>query len=217
MKKLFSSVRLALLAMSLVVLPLHAETTDVAGIPGVEGPAFNFLDGKLIVSLKLLLVEIQAGGSMVIPKTKDSRFELVPNIIDGGTLLQVTLDPADIKGVTVANDPNTLPDGRPIPGGIPGGVLPSLRIDTQWLNTSYYFAKTLFGIYFPVKVNTQGIGGTVQFNINGKIGGNFSVVNSDSQGRNAALLLFLRKNAMESFKEKLEESARNPGIMYELD
>lgn len=213
MKKLISSIKLALLVMALVAFPLHAQTINKAGIPGVEGPAINFLDGKIILSLKLLLVEIQAGGSMLIPKTKESRVELVPNIVDGGTLLQITLDPADIKGVTVAADPHALPDGRPIPG-IPGGELPSLRIDSDWLNTSYYFAKTLFGVYLPVKVNTQGIGGTVQFNISGKIGGNFSVVSSDAQGKNAALLVFLRKNAMESLTEELEESARNPGVMY---
>lgn len=213
MKKLITSVRFCLLAMLLTAFPLQAQNTTTAGIPGVEGPAINFLDGKLILSLKLLLVEIQMGGSMIIPKTKDSRVELVPNIVDGGTLLQITLDPADIKGVRVATDPHALPDGRAIPG-IPGGELPSLRIDTDWLNTSYYFAKTLFGVYLPVKVNTQGFGGTVQFNINGKMGGNFSVISSDAQGRNAALMLFLRKNAMESLTEKLEESARNPGIMY---
>jgi len=214
MNKLITSIRLSLLAIALVAFPLHAETQKIqAGIPGVEGPAFNFLDGKLIVTVKLLLVEIQFGGSMVIPKTHDSRIELVPNILDGGSLLQLTLDPADIKGVTVATDPHTLPDGRAIPG-IPGGELPSLRVDTEWLNTSYYFAKTLFGIYLPVKVNTQGLGGTIQFKINNKIGGNFSVTSSDPQGKNAAFLIFLKKNAMESFAEKLEESARNPGILY---
>ena len=55
---------LSALAALLFALPIHAENTAVGlpKIPGVEGPAFNFVDGKIMISLKLLLIEIDAGG-----------------------------------------------------------------------------------------------------------------------------------------------------------
>jgi hypothetical protein len=202
-----------LMAALFLALPVHAETTINPMIPGVEGPLFNFLDGKILITIKLLNAEIGLGGSFVIPKTKDSRFELAPNVIDGGTLVQLTLDPADIKGVRVASDPHALPDGRPIPG-VAGGELPSLRIDTDWMNTSYYFAKTLFGVYLPVKFNTQGIGGSMSFKIGKKAGGTLFLIGSDQQGKNSAFLLFLQKNAMVAMEPFIEASLRNPGVLY---
>lgn len=202
-----------LMAALMLALPVHAETTINPIIPGVEGPFFNFLDGKILVTVKLLNAEIGGGGSFVIPKTKDSRFELAPNVIDGGTLIQLTLDPADIKGVRVGTDPRTLPDGRPIPG-VTGGELPSLRIDTDWMNTSYYFAKTLFGVYLPVKFNTQGIGGSMSFKIGKKAGGTLFLIGSDPKGKGSAFLLFLQKNAMVEMEKYLDASLRNPGVLY---
>ncbi len=89
---------------------------------------------SLMAALFLALpvnAEIGLGGSFVIPKTKDSRFELAPNVIDGGTLVQLTLDPADIKGVRVASDPHALPDGRPLPG-VAGGEIQYSR--NRWIN-----------------------------------------------------------------------------------
>ena len=59
----------------------------------MEGPSFNVVDGKVLITLKLLQVNITAGGQMIIPETKNSTFELSPNIVDGGTLIQISLDP----------------------------------------------------------------------------------------------------------------------------
>lgn len=202
-----------LMAAFMLALPVHAETNINPVIPGVEGPLINFLDGKMLITMKLLNVEIAGGGSFIIPKTKDSRFELSQNVVDGGTMVVLTLDPADIKGVRVAKDPHTLPDGRPMPGA-PNGELPSLRIDTDWLKTSYYFHKTLFAIYLPVKFNTAGYGGNMSFKIGKKVGGTLFLIPSDTQGKNAAFLLYLQKNAMEETEKYLEASLRNPGVLY---
>lgn len=211
MKKMILSVRLTLLTLAFVVGPVHAQKLS---IPGVSGPAINVLDGKVIVTVKLLNLELQAGGEMLIPKTKHSSFQMSPNIVDGGTLLQLSLDPSDIKGVKVANDPNTLPDGRPLPG-IPGGALASLRVDTDLFHTSYYFGKTLFGIYFPAKINTQGFGASYAFNVKGKVAGSISLVASDATGRSSGFLFFLKKIVLdESLQAKIEESIRNPGVLY---
>jgi hypothetical protein len=216
MKKWFLSLKLMVLAMALTLAPGCGQTGDgVPQIPGVTGPSFNIVDGKVLITIKLLQVNITAGGSMIIPKTKDSRFEISPNIVDGGTLLQFTLDPADIKGVTVAQDPNTLPDGRPIPG-IPGGALPSLRIDTPLFHSSYYFSQTLFGIYLPFNFDTRGLAATYQFSINGKVTGSIGIVSSDANGKNSGLLIFLQKAALKDAQltNMLEESLRNPGVVY---
>jgi hypothetical protein len=93
----------------------------------------------LLAALLLALpvhAEIGLGGSFVIHKTKDTRFELAPNVIDGGTLVQLTLDRADIKGVRVASDPHALPDGRPIPG-VASGTLFLIGPDQQGKNSAF--------------------------------------------------------------------------------
>ncbi len=213
MKCLKQLMQFTLLAL-VISLPAYAGMAKgLPSIPGVEGPAFNIVNGKFIVSLKLLNVEITTGGSMLIPKTKESRFELIQNIIDGGTLLQFTIDPKDIKGVRVANDPNTLPDGRPIPG-VPGGEMMSLRIDTELFKTSYYFHKTLFAVYIPFNFNTYGLGVSYEYRINNKIGGHLLVVQSDAQGKNAGLMLTVRKTMLNDIEQVLELSKKNPGIVY---
>lgn len=213
MKKWILSLKMLVLCFALMACGKTAS--GLPKIQGVEGPHFNIVDGKVLITLKLLNISSQYGGQMFIPETSHSTIEVGPNIIDGGTLIQVSLDPSDIKGVQVADDPNTLPDGRAIPG-IPGGELPSLRIDTQLFNTSYYFSKTLFGIYLPFNFNTQGLGASYEFQIGGKATGNIGIVASEQNKKNSGLLIFLRKAALEDsqLKNVLKMSARNPGVVY---
>lgn len=184
-------------------------------IPGVKGPAISIVAGKMLISISLLNVNIVAGGKIAIPHTRDSSFEVAPNILDGGTILQFTLDPEEIKGVTVADDPNSLPDGRPLPG-IPGGVLPSLRVDTELFKTTYYFGKSLFGFYIPFKLNTQGFGLYYPLKVNGNDTGLLGLVASDVNGQNSGFVIFLRLNALkkQKLKKLFEMSERNPHKVY---
>lgn len=213
MKKWMLSLKMIVLCFALMACGKTAS--GLPTIQGVEGPHFNIVDGKVLITLKLLNISTQVGAQMFIPETSHSTVEVGPNIVDGGTLVQIALDPADIKGVQIAQDPNALPDGRPIPG-IPGGELPSLRVDTKLFNSSYYFSKTLFGVYLPFNFNTQGLGASYEFNINGKATGNIGIVASEQGKKNSGLLIFLRKAALEdsSLKSVLKMSARNPGVVY---
>lgn len=212
MKNIF----LAFFAVFLSIMPVHAEVQAVKGlpkIPGLEGPILNVVDGKILVSIKLLFLELEAGAGLIIPKTKQSRVDLMQNILDGGTIVQFTIDPNDIKGVTAGKDPNLLPDGRAIPGSATG-TLPSLRVDTKFFNTSYYFAPTLFAIYVPFDIDTRGLSGSATFKLGSKAAGGVTLVSSNAQGKNAALFIHIKKAAMEGLEAKVAESLKNPGVVY---
>ena len=113
-------------------------------------------------------------------------------------------------------DGNTLPDGRAIPG-IPGGTLTdSLRVDTELLDMSFYFHKSLFGFYIPLGWNTNGFGGYWNVVINDKNIGLLGAVSSNDQGHGAGFILFLRLQQLKSkeFQKLLRLSKQNPHILY---
>jgi hypothetical protein len=184
---------------------------------GIDGPSFNVLDGKIILTLKLLKTPFPGdlGGTLPIPRTHESSLEVGPNVMDGGTLIQVHIDPDDIRGVEVADDPNTLPDGRPLPG-IPGGTLPSLRIDTELFNTTFYFHQKLFGFYVPFHFNTYGLSAYYTITLNGVDTGMVGIVKSDNEGRNSGLVIFLRLDALKQpqVQRLLQKSRQNPSRLY---
>ena len=143
--------KMMFLTIALVLATSCGKEPTLPEIPGVKGPLFNLLDGKVMVTVKLLKANLNVGAKVPIPKTKASYFEVSPNLEDGGTLLVFFLDLEDLKNMNIGiGDGNTLPDGRPIPG-IPGGTLTgSLRADTELLDMSFYFHKSLFGFYVPL-------------------------------------------------------------------
>lgn len=215
MKQLILSLKVLALSSVLMVTSCGNQGESLPNLPGVKGPTFNVVAGKILVTLNLLNVNIAAGAIIPVPETRSSTFSIAPNLIDGGTTLQFSLDPAEIKGVTVGEDPNTLPDGRPLPG-IPGGELPSLRVDTQLFNTSFYFAKTLFGFYVPFQLNTSGFGAYYTIRLNGVDAGLLGLVPSNLEGRNSGLVIFLKHSALKNkmLKKLLRESERNPHKIY---
>ena len=205
------------LTIALVLATSCGKEPTLPEIPGVKGPLFNLLDGKVMVTVKLLKANLNVGAKVPIPKTKASYFEVSPNLEDGGTLLVFFLDLEDLKNMNIGiGDGNTLPDGRPIPG-IPGGTLTgSLRADTELLDMSFYFHKSLFGFYIPLGWNTNGFGGYWNVVINQKNIGLLGAVSSDDQGRGAGFILFLRLEQLKDrqLQKMIELSKRNPHIMY---
>jgi hypothetical protein len=178
---------------------------------------FNLLDGKVMITMKLLKANLNIGAKVPIPKTKDSYFEVSPNVEDGGTLVVFYLDVEDLKNMNIGiGDGNTLPDGRPIPG-IPGGTLEgSLRADTELLDMSFYFHKSLFGVFIPLGWDTNGFGGYWNVVINDKNICLLGAVSSDGQGHGAGIVLFLRLEQLKErqFQKLLELSRKNPDIIY---
>ena len=217
MKKEFRSLKMMILTLALLVATSCGNSPKLPEIPGVKGPVFNLLDGKVMVTVKLLRANLNVGARVPIPKTKASSFEVSPNLEDGGTLVVFSLDIEDLKDMNIGvGDGNTLPDGRAIPG-IPGGTLTdSLRVDTELLDMSFYFHKSLFGFYIPLGWNTNGFGGYWNVVINDKNIGLLGAVSSNDQGHGAGFILFLRLQQLKSkeFQKLLKLSRQNPHIMY---
>lgn len=217
MNKWLMNFKMMFLTIALVLATSCGKEPKLPEIPGVKGPLFNLLDGKVMVTVKLLKANLNVGAKVPIPKTKASYFEVSPNLEDGGTLLVFFLDLEDLKNMNIGiGDGNTLPDGRPIPG-IPGGTLTgSLRADTELLDMSFYFHKSLFGFYIPLGWNTNGFGGYWNVVINQKNIGLLGAVSSDDQGHGAGFILFLRLDQLKDrqIQKMIELSKRNPRIMY---
>ena len=217
MKKEFRSLKMMILTLALLVATSCGNSPKLPEIPGVKGPVFNLLDGKVMVTVKLLRANLNVGARVPIPKTKASSFEVSPNLEDGGTMVVFSLDIEDLKDMNIGvGDGNTLPDGRAIPG-IPGGTLTdSLRVDTELLDMSFYFHKSLFGFYIPLGWNTNGFGGYWNVVINDKNIGLLGAVSSNDQGHGAGFILFLRLQQLKSkeFQKLLRLSKQNPHILY---
>jgi len=217
MQKWILSCKAFFLCLAILVSPGCGKKPELPEIPGVKGPLFNMVDGKVMVTMKLLQIDAPGGVKFPIPKTKASFAEISPNVEDGGTLIVFYLDVDDLRSVNIGvGDPNTLPDGRPVPG-IPGGTLNnSLRIDTPFMDMSFYLHQKLFGMYIPFHFDTYGISGYYNIVINGKNIGMLSLVSNDGSGRPAAGLIFLRLETLKdpSFQALLKLSKKNPHKVY---
>jgi hypothetical protein len=215
MKKFLLKFKFMLVTVALLLATSCGKEPQLPEIPGVKGPAFNLMDGKVMVTVKLLRANLNIGAKVPIPKTKESYFEVSPNLEDGGTLVVFYLDVDDLQNMNIGiGDGNTLPDGRPIPG-IPGGTLEgSLRADTEILDLSFYYHKSLFGFYIPLGWNTNGFGGYWNVIINEKNIGMLGAVASDNQGNGAGLILFLRLNQLKDAQVKrlIRLSKKNPPV-----
>lgn len=217
MKKWFLSLKVMLVTLTLLLATSCGKEPKLPEIPGVKGPLFNLTDGKVMVTVKLLRANLNVGAKVPIPKTKESYFEVAPNLEDGGTLVVFYLDVDDLKNMDIGiGDGNTLPDGRPIPG-IPGGTLEgSLRADTELLDMSFYFHKSLFGFFIPLGWDTNGFGGYWNVVINKKNIGLLGAVASDDQGHGAGIILFLRLEQLkdQQLQKMIELSKKNPHLIY---
>lgn len=217
MKQGILSLKCLFLTFALLLATSCGEQPKLPEIPGVKGPFFNVMDGKIMVTLKLLKANLNAGAKVPIPKTKESYFEVSPNIEDGGTLVVFYVAVDDLKEVDIGvGDPNTLPDGRPLPGVAGGTLENSLRLDTELLDTSFYFHEKLFGFFIPLGWDTNGFGGYWNVVINNKNIGMLGAVASDDQGRGAGILLFLRLEALKDkqLKKLINLSEKNRHLIY---
>lgn len=221
MKNWMYSLKAAVVCFAIVVAQGCGQQAQ--GLPkfeGIEGPTFKIVDGKVLVEIKFLNLNVDGGISMVLPETRESTLGLVPNVVDGGMLLTLQLGVADLQGVDVGvGEGHTLPDGRPIPG-IPGGELEnSLRIDTRIdkYDVSIYYSPSLFGFWMPFGFDTYQISAYYNVWINNKNVGMLSLVGNQEAGqKKAGALLFLRYKALQDkqLKKLIELSERNPHLVY---
>jgi hypothetical protein len=189
-------------------------------IPGVEGPFLNFLDGKILVDIKLTQVELPAGIGFTIPKTEKSTFTISPNI-EGGSLVSFQVDIEDIKLVDIGiGVSNTLPDGRPIVGLAGGELKDSLRLDLdeRFYNVSIFYHKTLSGVYIPFNFDLGPLFKTIAIPLKwkGKNVGLISVAQAEGSLK-ASGTVFLNLKAFKENKElqeRLRLSKEYPGKVF---
>jgi len=209
---------LALCFTMLVAGACGQKTNGLPEIGGVKGPIFNIVNGQILLTLKLLNVTFDAGLKAPIPKTKNSFMEFAPNVEDGGMLVALYLDTADLQNVDIGlGDGNYLPDGRPVPGVAGGRLEDSLRVDTKWKDVSFFFHKTLFGVWLPFGFETAGISGYWNMYFNQKNVGYLGIVGSDeAHGYKSGGILFLKLNNLnnKSLKRLLKISKQNPHFVY---
>lgn len=218
-KKWMLSIKVMVLCLAITVVPSCGQQgAELPEINGVKGPLFNVVDGQVLMTFKLLNMQVDAGLKVPIPKTKHSFLEFSPNMIDGGMMLQVYMDVEDLKSISIGvGDGNYLPDGRALPG-VPGGRLEnSLRIDTSWHDISFYYHKELFGLWIPVGFETAGISGYWNINMNQKRVGFLGLVGNDEQrGYKAGAVVLLNLGALKDkqLNKLIEMSKKNPHMIY---
>ena len=220
MKSWIGSIKAAVVCAAVVVASSCGNGTALPTINGIKGPFINMLDGKVIVTLNMLNLNVDAGLRVPVPELNNSFAELAPNVLDGGMSFVMSIDTDDLKNLDIGiGDGNTLPDGRPVPG-ITGGTLQnSLRIDTTIAkqDVSWYFHKQLFGVWLPFGFETAQISGYWNININQKNVGFLGIVGNEvATGRKAGgvILLRLENILSKDFKRLQKLSKRNPHILY---
>lgn len=217
MKNWFVSIKVMICTLALLLATSCGEQPKLPEITGIKGPLFNLSNGQLLITVKLLRANLNAGARLPIPKTKNSFLEVTPNLIETGTLLVFTLDVEDLRSLNVGfGEGNTLPDGRPIPG-VPTGTLEnSLRADTEILDMSFYYHKDLFGIFIPIGWDTRGLQGSYKIFISNKEIGVLGAVASDASGHGAGITLFLKLNQLKDkqLQKMLQISKKHPGIIF---
>ncbi|MFY7993337.1 MAG: hypothetical protein ACOVP4_08615 [Bacteriovoracaceae bacterium] len=219
MKKWILSLKVLVLTLAMALAPSCGnQPTGLPNIPGVQGPLFNVVDGKVMITFNFLTLNSNFGGRIPLPKTKNSFVEITPNIIDGGTTAQFLLDVEDLRSAGLGSqDPTTLPDGRPLPG-IPGGTLPAIAVNVhEILDSTLYFNSNLFGLFIPInKLNTQGLSAYYKVVIKGQDAGLLGIVSSDENGENAGFTLFLKLDTLRNkdFKKIINLSKKNRSVVY---
>jgi hypothetical protein len=218
-KKWMLPIKAMVLSLAIVLTPSCGQQgSELPTIDGVQGPIFNVVDGQILMSFKFLNMQVDAGFKAPIPKTQHSFFEFAPNAVDGGMLMQVYMDVEDLKSISVGvGDGNYLPDGRALPGVAGGKLENSIRVDTAWHDVSFYYHKTLFGLWIPVGFETAGISGYWNINMNNARVGFLGLVGNDEvRGYKAGAVVLLNLDSLnnKSLNSLIKMSKKNPHLVY---
>lgn len=190
--------KLGVLAVSASLLAFAGCNTTTGGntwsIEGVDGPTLTYTNNIATVAATIENVTIDVGATIAIPEMPHSTFEVAPNV-QGGLLIQITLDPADVVALAGGNSlpPGDLPGGRPLPG-ISGGTMPQEAAQIPALgNTVFYIGSNVWGVFVPVgHFDTDQVMGTFSYyDKTNNLAGEISVVGNDSTGQNSGFLLMI--------------------------
>jgi hypothetical protein len=201
-----------ILYLPLLLLMSCLNQPETPKIPGVDGPKLNIQNGKVILSIGLENIDIAGGATLPIPKLDKSSFTLAPRF-EGGTLLQIALDPRDIESDEFEVVPfETLPDGRPFPFLV-GGTLPALAINVpKAMNATFYASNQVFGFFLPIKLPSEfSVSIHYRLKINGNNVGIVSVIHPNQEGEGAGVVLLLTMQEItnnQDFKTLLKYSKK---------
>ena len=218
MKTVSRYTRTLLLGMLALIAVSCGSQPTVPEIPGMKGPFFNVMDGKVLISMTFDNLEIIGGGRFPLSKMPNSFIELSPGQT-GGTFLQVSLDIVDIDSTDWGLvDPNALPGGRPLPGVV-GGRLPSLAVNVPSLkDTTFYVSKQIFGFFIPFKIGSPGAILTFRIFMEEKHIGNVSLVGEDQRGENSGMLMLMNLDRLSKARlQKLidfSKQSKNRGKLF---
>ncbi len=133
------------------LLYLCASQLVFAGpIPGLEGPYVTFNDGKIVLTMKMQDASHPSGFSFPAIEGGKSTITFRPNDEEGGMNFEVQLDLEELQ-YEDSELPQTLSDGRSIPG-IPGGAVKNAkRIDkgSGHYDISTFHSPKSFGVAIP--------------------------------------------------------------------
>lgn len=218
MKSWILSAKALVVTAAIVLAPACGNQAQLPQINGVKGPFFNVVDGKVVMTIKFLNLNLDGGAKIPVPETRESYAELAPNVEDGGMMFSLYADADDLAAINIGvGDGNTLPDGRPLPGIVGGRLENSLRVDTHIAkqDLSFYFHKTLFGVWLPFGFETAGISGYWNININQKNLGFLGIVGNEGERKAGAVVLLRLNNLKDAqLKKLLDLSKRNPHLVY---
>ncbi len=163
-------------------------------IDGIDGPFVEYVGGRVLLSMVLKNVVVDAGVTMPIPKYPSSTLQIGPDFNSTGTLISLTINAADFLGNKGEGfDPTTLPGGRPLPG-VAAGALPAIAMQIPSLsNAVIYVGPEVLGFFMPFNKLDTG-GAIISFSFHNKDGdrvGTLSLVGSDANGKNAGILALM--------------------------
>ena len=196
-KKLFT---LSLVSISLFLFSCNGVGVNPT-IPGMSGPHLYLAQGFVRIDAVFEKLQVIGGGRIpfdVLGLTTypNSFLEFGPDVISGGTLIAIHLSLQDVlygqDGINQL-DPQSLPDGRPLPG-IQGGRLPAIAFNVESINNmGFYIGTRVFGIWYPfpaLKIGANNIV-TARFYSDGVRSGNISLVGPNDEGSGSGVLLLI--------------------------
>jgi len=192
-------------------------------IPGVNGPKVGIQDGKILLTVELEAVEMNAGLTLPLPKLQHSTVTIGPAMHDdgtfGGTLIKVAFDPKDVENDNFRVVPsNVLPDGRDFPFMVDGS-LPAIAVNVPKVkNTTFYMSTKLFGFFLPIKLPPEfNVSVHYRIKVNGKNYGIASLIHPDVRGEGAGLVVLLTLDDIRNnsgAQKLLKMSKKNKSVVY---
>lgn len=187
-------------------------------IPGLIGPKLNINSGKIILSLVLEKIELQAGSTLPIPKLQNSNITLSPRL-EGGSIFQINFDPKDIESDYFKVVPDSrLPDGREFPFLV-GGTLPALAINIpKAYDSTFYASNKVFGLALPVNIPSEfDLSIHYRLKINDKNVGIVSLIGSNNVDEKSMVVVLLTLDSIvknPEFKTFIKLSRKYPSYIF---